>query len=123
MLRLLARPFACFIGVMVLLACSKQPEHHVAWRCMAEKDVMQLRVGSKSEGAAYEAISFDGGGLAILLRGRRPFAPDFNDVVIATTDDATLDIFLRSSNKHLVVENVDPNCLEWLKTNKRLNKL
>lgn len=109
------------LAVVVLPACSKEPERHVAWKCWSTKDVMALRVGSRS--GSFESISFDGGGLAIHLRRHRPFAPDFDDVVISTSGDATLDIVFRASNEHLVIENVGPDCIEWLKTNKRLNIL
>lgn len=80
----------CISASVSLVACSERTYQYTAWRCFARKDVMAFRVGSID--GIYESISFDAGGMALHLRGRRPFAPDYDDVVISQLNENTIQL-------------------------------
>lgn len=103
-----------------IAACSNGHSVQLAWRCTAQKDVMALRIGQAA--GVYESISFDGSGLAVHMKGRRPFAPNYDSTTISMIDDSSIDIFLRSSGQHIEVRNVEKSCMDWLKTNNRLQE-
>ena len=106
-------------GLAITLAsCGKQRTDYVAWRCLAEKDVMALRIGSNP--SPYESISFDGGGMALHLRGRRSFAPDYIDLDISLEGKETLQIHLLKTGEIIQVAGVEQRCIAWLRTNHKL---